>query len=124
VTNTPTGRSGFGLSEYNNTVSGLSVTLPANTYWFAVVPTCTTCQGVSYNTNSVYAVNAVGIQISDQQYWNSPALKINFDNTDNSGVYPTFSSGVYADVIPEPSSIVMVGTGLLAAAAGVRRRLF
>jgi hypothetical protein len=125
VTNTPTGRSGFGLDEYNNTVAGLNVSLSANTYWFAVVPTCTTCVGGSYNTNSLHAVNAVGTQISGQQYWNFPYFGTNFMNANLAAPdhYPSFSSGVYAYVTPEPSSFVMLGSGLLAAVGVVRRRM-
>ena len=124
ITNTPTGRSGFGFDEYNNTVSGLNVTLNADTYWFAVVPTCTTCDGQSFNTNSLHGLNAVGTQISYQQYWNSSVYDADFINADDrGGVFPTFSSGVYADVVPEPSSIIMLGSGLLAVAGVVRRRL-
>ena len=125
LTNTPTGRSGFGFDEYNNTVSGLNVALPSDTYWFAVVPTCTTCGGDSFNTNSLHGLNAVGTQISNQQYWNSPdGFGANFSNTNNSGgVFPTFSSGVYADVVPEPSSLIMLGSGLLAAGGVARRGL-
>ncbi len=123
VTNTPTGRNGFGFDEYNNTVSGLNVSLAANTYWFAVVPTCTTCAGGSYNTNSLHALNAVGTQISNQQYFNSSFFNANFTNANNEIDYAaTFSSGVYADV-PEPSSLIMLGSGLLAAAGVVRRRM-
>jgi hypothetical protein len=123
VTNTPTGRSGFGLDEYNNTVSGLNVNLTANTYWFAVVPVCTTCDGRSFNTNSLDGLNAVGTQISNQQYWNSAFFGVSFTNANSAGVYPTFSSGVYAYVAPEPSSVIMLGSGLLAAAGVVRRRM-
>jgi hypothetical protein len=123
ITNTPTGRSGFGFDEYTNAVSGLNVSLAADTYWFAVVPTCATCPGDSYNTNSLHALNAVGTQILNQQYWNSPAYGANFVPADNLGMYPSFSSGVYADVAPEPSSMIMLGSGLLAVGGVVRRRL-
>jgi hypothetical protein len=123
ITNTPTGRSGFGFDEYNNTVSGLNVTLNADTYWFAVVPTCTTCEGDSYNTNSLHGLNAVGTQISYQQYWTSRFYGAFFGNANNAIDAPTFSSGVYAYVTPEPSSMIMLGSGLLAVMGAVRRRM-
>ena len=99
--------------------------LNADTYWFAVVPTCTECPGDSYNTNSLHAVNAVGTQISNAQYFNSPDnFGANFDNPNNrGGVYPSFSSGVYADAVPEPSSIIMLASGVLTAMGMVRRRM-
>ena len=122
ITDTLTGRSGFGYLEAHNAVSGLNVNLSADTYWFAVVPTCTTCDGRSFNTNSLHALNAVGTQISNQQYWNG-FYGYNFTNADTQIDGPTFSSGVYADEIPEPSSMIMLGSGLLAVMGAVRRRM-
>ena len=123
ITNTPTGRNGFGYDEYTNAVSGLNVNLNAGTYWFAVVPVCTTCIAESYNTNSLHGLNALGAQVSTQQYFNSPNFGQNFENANTFGAFPTFSSGVYAYVTPEPSTLIMLGSGLLVAAGVVRRRL-
>jgi hypothetical protein len=123
ITNNPTGRSGFGFDEYTNAVSGLKISLNAGTYWFAVVPVCTTCEGHSYNTNSLHAVNAVGTQISDQVYWNSSSDGKNFWNADQYGAFPSMSSGVYADVTPEPSSMTMLGTGLIGCLSALRRKV-
>jgi len=124
ITNTPTGRNGFGFDEFNNTVSGLNVNLGPDTYWFAVVPVCATCEVRAFNTNSLHAVNAVGTQISDQQYWTSSYFGANFTNADTQITAPAFSSGVYAtEIVPEPSSMILLGSGLLAAAGVVRRRL-
>ena len=42
---TPTGRSGYGYTEYTDVAIGMNVSLPAGMYWFAMVPTCPTCDG-------------------------------------------------------------------------------
>jgi len=119
---TPTGRSGFGYTEYTDLVTGLNVNLPSGMYWLATVPTCPTCNGRSFNSNSLEGLNAVGTQVSDDQFWNSSFFD-EFTNADNLGVFPTFSSGVLGTEVPEPSSLIMLGSGLLAAAGVVRRRL-
>ena len=123
LTITPTGRSGDGYDEYSDTVTGLNVNLAADTYWFGVVPTCPTCNGRSFNTNSVYGINAVGTQVSNHQYWNSAFYGANFTNANNQIVAPTFSSGVYAYVTPYQSIMIILVSGLLAAVGVVRRRM-
>jgi len=117
----PTGRSGFGYTEYTDLVTGLNVNLSPDMYWEAVVPICRTCEARAYNSNSLEGLNAVGTQVSDQQFFNSLFLE-NFTNADNEGVFPTFSSGVLGTEVPEPSSLLMLGSGLVAAASAVRNR--
>jgi hypothetical protein len=119
TTNQATGRSDFGFVEYTNFVGGLSVNLGAGTYWMAVVPNDPNNANRSFNSNT-FGLNAVGTQVSDQQYWNSSFFGANFTNADNEGVFSSFSSAVYT---PEPSSLIMLGSGLVAAAGVVRRRL-
>jgi len=122
VTNTPTGRSDFGYTEYRNEVDGLNVALTAGTqYWEAVVPVCTSCFGRSFNSNTD-GLNSVGSQQSGHQFFNSAFFGANFTNANNEGSYNIFSSGVIGTV-PEPSSLIMLGSGLVAAAGVVRRRL-
>ena len=124
VTNTPTGRNYRGDDEYTNIVSGLSVDLPTNQYWFAMVPVCTTCQGEAFNTNS-FGLFMIGKSDLNQEYFTSPSGPV-FTNANNvcpDCQFPTFSSGVYADVVPEPSSLIMLGSGVLAAAGVLRRRI-
>ena len=119
---TPTGRSGFGFTEYTDLATGLNISLPSGMYWFAMVPECPTCEGRSFNSNSMEGLNAVGTQISNQQYWYSQFFGI-LINANNAGYFPTFSSGVLGTEVPEPSSLIMLGSGLVAAAAAVRRRV-
>ena len=116
---TATGRSLLDYKEFTNLVS-TQVSLTPGTYWFAVVPDGPNQNGRSYNSNT-FGLNSVGQQNSDQQFLNSPFLGANFLNADDLGFYPTFSSGVY--VLPELSSLIMVGSGLLAGAAFLRRTL-
>jgi hypothetical protein len=122
MTNTPTGRSGFGFTEYTDLVTGINVTLPAGMYWEAVVPVCTTCEGRSFNSNSLEGLNAVGMQVSDRQFFNSGFFGANWVNANNEGIFPTFSSGVLGTEVPEPSSILMLASGCLGVAGVVRRR--
>lgn len=119
---TATGRSGFGYNEYTDLVTGLNVDLSPGTYWFAVVPNDpNNMSGRSFNTNT-FGLNSIGTQISDMQYLNCPNCDINFTNADNAGVYPTFSSGVLGVPAPEPSSLIMLASGVIVAAGAVRRR--
>lgn len=123
---TATGRERNGRLEYTNLVQGLNVGLTAGTYWFAVVPQSPNDPaGRSFNTNSLEGLNTVGTQISNQQYFDSAFFGFSFTNanTQIADAFPTFSSGVYADVVPEPSSLIMLGSGVLAAAGVLRRRI-
>jgi len=107
--------------EYTNTVNGLELTMEPGTYWFTVVPEAPGQQGRSSITNT-FGQNSIGTQISDQQYFDSPFYGYNFTDAGNIAVFPIFSSGVIGTVVPEPSSVVMMGTGVVAAVVGARRR--
>jgi hypothetical protein len=122
LTHTLTGRIDFGFAEYRDEVDGLSLTLTPGTYWMAVVPQDPNNANRSFNTNT-FGLNAVGTQTSNQQFWNSPFFGANFTNANNEGVFQTFSSGVIGTAVPEPSSVIMLGSGLAAAAGLVRRRV-
>ena len=122
VTNTATGRSGFGYTETHNEVDGLNVSLAAGQYWEAVVPVCTACGGRTFNSNT-FGLNSIGTQTNNLQFFNSSFFGANYTNANNEGVFQTFSAGVVGSAVPEPSSMIMLGSGLLAAAGAIRRRL-
>lgn len=109
--------------EDTNTVSGLNVVLAPGMYWFTVVPDAPNQQGTSFNTNT-FGTNSIGTQVSDEQYFNSPFFGYNFTNADNLSIFPRFSSGVIGSAVPEPSSIIILGSGMVAVAGAVRRRSF
>jgi len=119
---TATGRSDFGYTEYTDAVMFDPKTLDAGTYWFAVVPVDPNNAGRSFNSNANTLLNGIGTQTSGQQFFNSAFFGANYTNANNEGVFNTFSSGVLQGV-PEPSSLIMLGSGLVAAAGVVRRRL-
>lgn len=120
---TATGRGIFGYTEYTDAVRFTNqVSLTDGTYWFAVVPVCTTCAGRSFNSNTD-GLNGIGTTLSGQQYFNSPFFNADFTNANNEGTFDVFSSGVLGVPAPEPSSMILLGSGLLAAGGVVRRRL-
>jgi len=99
------------------------------TYWFAVVPQAQGQNGRSFNVNT-FGLNGFGTEVRDKQYFNSPYFGSYFKNADNFGPFPSFSDRAYGTAfivggpVPEPSSLVMMGSGALALAGGLRRYLF
>jgi hypothetical protein len=123
VTVTPTGRSGFGLTEYTVQVNGLSVTLGAGTYWISVQPIGNGSQ-ISYNSSTIGA-NCIGTPCgnNDNAFINSASFGFNFHTTTDPQFAPgniDFSDGVIGTVVPEPATWALLGLGTLLVA--VRRR--
>jgi hypothetical protein len=138
MTQTPTGRSGFGFAEYHDLVgcdasnwphcTFLNVTLPTGTYWFAVAPNDVPPTAKDYATDrsfnsNTFGLNRVGTEFDNQQFFNSSFFGAIFTNANNKGVFPSFSSGVEGTFIPEPSSLILFGSGLVTAAFAVRAKL-
>jgi hypothetical protein len=122
TSNVATGRSDFGFIEYRNEVGGLNLSLNGGTkYWMAVVPQDPSNPNRSFNSDTD-GLNSIGMQTNNQQFFNSAFFGANFTNANNEGAFAAFSQGVVGTV-PEPSSLIMLGSGLVAAAGFVRRRL-
>ncbi len=123
---TPTGRNGFGLDEYQAHITGINLMLTPDTYWEAVVPVALNDAERSFNSNTFdcFSNSCVGTEIDDQQYFDSPFFGTSFTNANNEGTFQRFSSGVDGyDSTPEPSSLLMLGSGVAGLAGLLRQRL-
>lgn len=120
---TATGNSAFGYNEYTDAVLTGPVSLAANQqYWFAVVPNDPTNPSRSFNTNTFVSGGQIGKDIDNEQYFDSAFFGASFTNANNEGVFQDFSSGVIGGSVPEPSSLIMLGSGVLAIGGLLRRR--
>jgi hypothetical protein len=118
ATLTPTGFTFHGVTEYQVLVSGLNVTLAPGRYWLAVYPDNTNGGGAGNDTTS--GANAVGTPPG-----NNGELFISHDGgVTFRGPYRfDTSAGVGGTATPEPSSLMMLGSGLLGVAGVIRRKL-
>ena len=108
---TPTGRSGFGFTEYQIEVTGLSVPLPfsANPYWLNVTP-IGDGTGASYDSNTSGA-NCVGTPCGNNinSFWNSNFFGANFETSSAAGDAADFSMGVIGTVTQACPGLVVNG---------------
>src|SRR5437868_1178081 len=91
---TPTGRSGFGFTEYMVEVTGLNVSLAPGTYWLNVTP-IGDLTGRSFDSTTSGA-NCVGSPCGNDMnaFFNSNFFGANFTSTANEGQPSDFSMGV------------------------------
>jgi hypothetical protein len=122
---TPTGRSGFGYTEYMVEVTGLNLTLPVlptgQFYWLNVTPVGNGT-GRSYNSTTS-GTNCVGTPCGNDMN--------NFFNSTYFGAFfqpifteqaEDFSMGVIGSVVPEPATVALLACGVGALLIALRRR--
>jgi hypothetical protein len=119
---TPTGNSAFGYDEFTDAVK-TSVTIGPGKYWFSVVPNDLNNANRSFNTNTFVSGGAIGSDTDNEQYFDSAFFGVSFTNANNEGVFQDFSSGVIGGSVPEPSSLIMLGSGVLGLGGLLRRKL-
>jgi hypothetical protein len=119
---TPTGRIGFGFTEYMVEVTGLNVFLPmlpsGQHYWLNVTPVGNGTGRSFISTTS--GTNCVGTPCGNGM--------LTFFNSTYFGVYfggpggPDYSMGVIGNVVPEPATVALLTCGVGALLIALRRR--
>ncbi len=92
-------------------------------YWFAVVPNDPNDPGPFVQQQHVRPELCWKPDRATDQFFNSAFFGANYTNANTQGVFQTFSGGVDGTVVPEPSSLIMLGSGLVGVAGVIRRRL-
>jgi hypothetical protein len=119
---TPTGRSGFGFTEYMVEVTGLNIFLPmlpsGQHYWLNVTPVGNGT-GRSFNSTTS-GTNCVGTPCGNDgnSFFNSSYIGNYFTGPGDTD----FSNGVIGNVIPEPATVALLTCGVGALLIARRRR--
>ena len=122
-----------GTSYFDQTVNFTQGPCTLNQFGYNVCQENTTFNGPTLN-NGTYWLNLQGVQFNDIAYWdeNSGPSQAS-ENTVGSipsesftvlGTSSTTTSTTTTTSVPEPSSILLLGSGILGAASWLRRKLF
>ena len=122
---TPTGRGGFGYTEYMVEVTGLNVFLPilpsGQHYWLNVTPVGNG-MGRSFNSDTS-GTHCVGTPCGNNgnAFFDSNFFGAYFTSTSNEGQPGDFSNGVIGTVVPEPTTVALLTCGAGALLIALRR---